>query len=371
MAQAQRIKPKSEQPAIRLGLFRFFNGIVRHISFALMLMVALGMVGALLSFDQRDPAWTHTAEVAQLHNFGGRIGAWFADVALYFFGYPAALLPLGVAFAGWRLFQRRALLDLDAEIVLFRVMGFAVALATACSLAALHLSVFPGTLPGDHAPGGLLGVYVSRFLVQAFGFTGGNLFMVGLLLAGLMLMTGISWLTMIDVLGAVLLKILDAAGWLVMAPLTWLTQQRERPTDEQVANTEEYAEEERTVQPRDAGNAHAQPAGSPTLHFPESIPMTATPAEEYAAHNAGLAQGKSALTAWTRSARRKIEQLLAQPDVADEQTIRVDERSQQPNIAKQARRAAPAVIDTTLIPTATPSSMSGKLPSGSSDKTRS
>ena len=230
MAQAQRIK--THPPVIRVGILRFFNGILREISFWLMVAIALGMIGALVTFNPQDPAWTQTAEVAQLHNLGGTAGAWFADVALYFFGYPAVLLPLGVTFAGWRLFKRGAWLELDAEIVLFRVLGFAVALATACGLAALHLRVFPGTVPGDGAVGGLVGIYVGQFLTRAFGFTGGNLFMAALLLGGLTLMTGIPWLTMVDWIGAALLKVLDGAGWLVMAPLRWMMNMKTRSGDE-------------------------------------------------------------------------------------------------------------------------------------------
>ena len=230
LAQAQRIK--TNPPAIRVGILRFFNRILREISFWLMVAIALGMIGALATFNLQDPAWTQTAEVARLHNLGGTAGAWFADVTLYFFGYPAVLLPLGVAFAGWRLFKCGALLELEAEIVLFRVLGFAVALATACGLAALHLRVFPGTVPGDGTAGGLVGVSVGRFLVQAFGFTGGNLFMVALLLSGLTLMTGVPWLTMVDWIGAALLKVLDGAGWLVIAPLRWMMGMKARGGDE-------------------------------------------------------------------------------------------------------------------------------------------
>ncbi len=281
MAQAQRIKP--QQPVARLGILRFFNGVLREVSFGLMVAVALGMLGALASFDPRDPAWTQTAEVEELHNLGGSAGAWFADVALYFFGYPAILLPLGVAFAGWRLFERRALLELDAEIVLFRVLGFAVALSTACGLAALHLPAFPGTLPGDNAAGGLVGVYVGQFLVQAFGFAGGNLFMVGLLLAGLTLMTGIPWLTMIDGIGAALLKVLDGAGWLVMAPLRWIGDQRgQRSVEAELAGENQAAE-----------TASTAPAESPALKTaPSSLRRRLEQGSALLAHWAGVATGK-------------------------------------------------------------------------------
>ena len=287
MAQAQRIKP--QQPVARLGILRFFNGVLREISFGLMVVIALGMLGALASFDPRDPAWTQTAEVEELHNLGGSAGAWFADVALYFFGYPAVLLPLGVAFAGWRLFERRALLELDAEIVLFRVLGFAVALSTACGLAALHLPVFPGTLPGDNAAGGLVGVYVGQFLVQAFGFAGGNLFMVGLLLAGLTLMTGIPWLTMIDGIGAALLKVLDGAGWLVMAPLRWIGAQRgQQPVAAESAGENKAAE-----------TATSAPAESSALKMAQSSLWQR------------LEQGSAVLAHWAGVATGKIEQSLS------------------------------------------------------------
>jgi len=219
LSQAHRIK--TEPPAIRVGILRFFRGVAREIGFWLLAAVALAMIGALLTFNPEDPAWTHTATVARFHNLGGIIGAWFADVSLYFLGYAAYLLPLGVAFAGWRLFERGALLELDGEIVLLRVLGFLVTLATVCGLMALHLNAASGTVPGAGSAGGLLGVHVSQFLIQAFQPLGGNLFMVLLLLAGLILTTGFSWLTVLDGIGAVVLKLVDWVGRLVLTPLRW------------------------------------------------------------------------------------------------------------------------------------------------------
>ena len=97
-----------------------------------------------------------------------------------------------------------------------------MALATACGLAALHLRVIPATLPGDGAAGGLVGVHIGQFLTHAFGFNGGNLFMAALLLAGVMLATGASWLTILDGIGAGTLRLLDWIGSLALAPLRWL-----------------------------------------------------------------------------------------------------------------------------------------------------
>ncbi len=216
MAQAHRIK--TEAPAIRVGVLRFVNGLLREIGFWLLVAGALGMIAALVSFSPEDPAWTRTANATRIHNLGGTVGAWFADVTLYFFGYLAYLLPLGVVFAGWRLFRRGALLELDAEIVLFRVLGFAVTLTTACGLGALHLQATPGTVPGAGSAGGLVGVHVSQFLIHAFEFRWGNLFMAALLLAGVTLTTGFSWLKLLDWVGGAALKAADGIGGLIRIP---------------------------------------------------------------------------------------------------------------------------------------------------------
>ena len=207
MAQAHRIKP--EQPAIRAGIFRFLKGTLQEIIFWLVVVIALGMILALASFHIDDPAWTHTANVAKMHNLVGTAGAWFADINLYFFGYPAYWLPLSLLFAAWRLFRKGSLLQLDAEIVLFRVLGFAVALAMGCGLAALHLRPLPGTVPGAGSAGGLMGAQVGQFLTQAFGYAWGNLFMIALLLAGVTLSTGFSWLKLVDWIGNTVLRSAD------------------------------------------------------------------------------------------------------------------------------------------------------------------
>ncbi len=219
MAQAHRIK--TERHEIRRGVLRFLKNVLKEIGFWLLVAVALGMIGALATYSPADPAWTHTGHVAQPHNLGGVTGAWFADITLYFLGYSAYLLPLGVVFGGWRLFKCGVLLDLDAEVVLLRVLGFAVALATACGLAAVHLGATPGRVPGDGSAGGLVGAHVGQFLIQAFGFAGGNLFMAALLLAGLTLGTGLSWLVLVEGLGGAVLKVTDWVGGLILAPLRW------------------------------------------------------------------------------------------------------------------------------------------------------
>ncbi|HMV37921.1 MAG TPA: DNA translocase FtsK 4TM domain-containing protein, partial [Plasticicumulans sp.] len=177
--------------------------IVRHIShglreigFLLLATVAAFLFIALASYVPADPAWTHTGTSAPM-NLGGVAGAWFADIALYFFGYPAYLFPLGLVFAGWRLFKRNGLAEIDAEIIVFRTVGFLVTVGTGCGLAALHLQ--PGALRGS--AGGIVGDLCGHGLINAFGPGGGTLFLAALFLAGVTLASGLSWLSLVDLIG--------------------------------------------------------------------------------------------------------------------------------------------------------------------------
>src|SRR3712207_6038359 len=53
--------------------------------------LALFLTLILLSYDRADPGWSHAITVRDVHNLGGRIGAWLADLMLYLFGLSAYL----------------------------------------------------------------------------------------------------------------------------------------------------------------------------------------------------------------------------------------------------------------------------------------
>ena len=52
---------------------------------------------ALLTYDQKDPGWSHTSNVEQVQNAAGRAGAWFADILFMALGYFAYVFPLLLA----------------------------------------------------------------------------------------------------------------------------------------------------------------------------------------------------------------------------------------------------------------------------------
>ena len=55
----------------------------------------LYLLASLFTFSPTDPGWSKAGSLtAPIHNMGGQVGAWLADVLLYLFGYVAFLLPL-------------------------------------------------------------------------------------------------------------------------------------------------------------------------------------------------------------------------------------------------------------------------------------
>ena len=67
-----------------------------------------------LTFHKGDPGWSLSATAAEMHNAGGRAGAWISDLLLYLFGLSAywwiALCLVAVAW-GYRSLDRSALID--------------------------------------------------------------------------------------------------------------------------------------------------------------------------------------------------------------------------------------------------------------------
>src|SRR6185312_8209899 len=80
------------------------------------------------------------------------------------------------------------------------VPGFALVLLSSCALEALRLYRLPALLP--HAPGGALGEMIGSGFSRALGFNGGTLLLIALFAIGWSLFTGMSWLRLMERVGA-------------------------------------------------------------------------------------------------------------------------------------------------------------------------
>jgi S-DNA-T family DNA segregation ATPase FtsK/SpoIIIE len=159
-------------------------GLIGWLAAALFALLAIG------SYSPADPSFSLSASGGEVQNLVGRSGAWFADLMLYLFGWPAWLLPFAFTLAGIRLIRSR-----DEPVlwpmVAWRVGGWLALLLASCVLLQMHF-VDSGSLPAGL--GGILGRWLVEVGVPVFGALGLTLFGVLLLVVGAQTSLGFSWL---------------------------------------------------------------------------------------------------------------------------------------------------------------------------------
>ncbi|MEX0430186.1 DNA translocase FtsK [Spiribacter insolitus] len=174
--------------------------MLREAALLLLMAVAGFLMLALVTYNPADPGWSHSGPAAGLSNAGGVVGAYWADLSLYLFGYLAFLFPVLIGLLATLVYrwQRR-----DGEmhwgVIGVRVFGFVLTLLAGAALARLHIEPVAGTVP--LSSGGVLGNLVGDQIREAFSFTGATLLALAVLLAGVTLFTGLSWIALMDQLG--------------------------------------------------------------------------------------------------------------------------------------------------------------------------
>ena len=156
----------------------------------------------LTTFNRGDPGWSHSVAAGEIRNLGGRVGAWLADVLLYLFGVSAwwwvVLLAQAVVWSYRRLEGSRVA---DKRHFIVALTGFGILIAASSGIESLRFHSLRVALP--LAPGGLVGdVFATRLLLPGFGFTGATLVLITLCVMALPLFTGVSWLLVLEKLGA-------------------------------------------------------------------------------------------------------------------------------------------------------------------------
>ncbi|HEY4074250.1 MAG TPA: DNA translocase FtsK 4TM domain-containing protein [Herbaspirillum sp.] len=189
------------------------NRLVRLISEARWLVLAtltLYLVLILLTYSKLDPGWSYSSSIPRLHNWGGKVGAYTADLLLYVFGLSAwwfCVLCGRYLWLGYRRMSQRFLLEKEAEPehkqeALIRLIGFALMMAG--SLGLEYMRMYSMKLPLPRAPGGVLGEMIGGAAQTALGFTGATLLLLLLFGLGFSLFFHVSWLATVERLGAAL-----------------------------------------------------------------------------------------------------------------------------------------------------------------------
>jgi S-DNA-T family DNA segregation ATPase FtsK/SpoIIIE len=163
---------------------------------------------ALLSFHPSDPTWSQIGDSGPVDNRGGVLGAWLADALLTAFGYLAYGLSVALAYAGWRFYKVRAAGPIPPAERRWRLGGAVLAFLSASGLAALH--VREDLLPLPQGSGGWIGDRIAEAALAAFNPFGSTLILIPLMLVGITLATHLSWITLAEGTGRLVLKGLEA-----------------------------------------------------------------------------------------------------------------------------------------------------------------
>jgi S-DNA-T family DNA segregation ATPase FtsK/SpoIIIE len=165
--------------------------------------LALFLVISLLTYHTSDPSWSNTGESTSVVNWGGRVGAWLADVAFMLCGVVSYLFPFLMVLISWLAVERREAYPSSSREWVFKTIGWVLILVSSCVL--MHF-YFPQRAHLASGPGGVVGYLVGSGVSHYLNKVGGSLLFITILLSGITLVSGLSWLGLIDMLGEYLYR---------------------------------------------------------------------------------------------------------------------------------------------------------------------
>ena len=200
----------------------------------LIVLFAVWLMAALLSFNPSDPSWSQTAWHEPIHNLGGAPGAWLADTLFFIFGVMAYTIPVIIVGGCWFAWRHQSSDEyIDYFAVSLRIIGVLALILTSCGLAAINADDI-----WYFASGGVIGSLLSTTLQPLLHSSGGTIALLCVWAAGLTLFTGWSWVTIAEKLGGWILNILTFASNRTRRDDTWVDEDEYDDDDD-----EEYEDE--------------------------------------------------------------------------------------------------------------------------------
>ena len=198
----------------------------------LIVLFAVWLMAALLSFNPSDPSWSQTAWHEPIHNLGGMPGAWLADMLFLIFGVMAYTIPVIIVGGCWFAWRHQSSDEyIDYFAVSLRIIGVLALILTSCGLAAINADDI-----WYFASGGVIGSLLSTTLQPLLHSSGGTIALLCVWAAGLTLFTGWSWVTIAEKLGGWILNILTFASNRTRRDDTWVDE-------DEYEDDEEYEDE--------------------------------------------------------------------------------------------------------------------------------
>ena len=173
---------------------------------------ALFCLIALLSFNSSDPGWSHSTTYQSIHNACGLIGAWLADFVLSFLGLMAYLIPVIIFWFGYLFYAPHTNNPQQPWHILTRLGGFIATLLSGSAILFLHLHFLRTKVDLPESPGGILGREFGDLLVHLLGNSGSTLLLLALFMTGVTLLTGLSWLSLMNFVGKCAIGMFSVVG---------------------------------------------------------------------------------------------------------------------------------------------------------------
>jgi len=190
--------------------------IFNHIkegSLIILLAISIFFLIAFFSYHQFDPGWSRTAQHLQISNMAGNVGAWCADLFLYFFGVSAYLFPVMFIYSAFVILVNK---QFSNTILLWvvRIFGFSITVLSGCGIISLfcRYKIMIVHLVMPVSSGGVLGDALSDYFSKHANFWGAVIILIPCMLAGITAMTGISWLNLIKIIHLLVKKTLIIIG---------------------------------------------------------------------------------------------------------------------------------------------------------------
>jgi S-DNA-T family DNA segregation ATPase FtsK/SpoIIIE len=125
-------------------------------------------------------------------------GAWLADFSLSFFGLCAYLFPVIIFWQGY-LFNRNTTKSQEKLFMVLTWVGSIAAIVASTAL--LHLYVLRISIELPRSTGGIVGEEIGDAALISLGNSGATLFFLVLLVAGITMITDLSWVKLMDMIG--------------------------------------------------------------------------------------------------------------------------------------------------------------------------
>lgn len=195
---AERFKAYQQDDRLAEIKTRFIHDAIWIISVAIGLYLSL----ALLSHNPTDPSWSYAETNGRVTNLAGEAGAWLSSFLLSLIGLFAYALPILAFYRAWTVFRDRKKTDAwNPLITTVRLIGWVIFVLVGCALATVHLATDLSSTAG-----GFLGISLSEWFFPLFGLTGSTLILVLIWFLSLTLAAHLSWLKIIDSIGANVFK---------------------------------------------------------------------------------------------------------------------------------------------------------------------